>query len=138
MGLLYEVGTAELEVIRMMVRVCKVRDTARLPTRAHAFDAGMDLYYCPNGERTRIIQDEGLVIEPRSSVLVSTGIRVEVPYGHMREVKNKSGNPFKRQLLVGAWGGDPGYEGELYVNLHNVGLRPQYLQLLHYHLLQLS
>ena len=112
----------------MMLRVCKVRDTARLPTRAHAFDAGMDLYYCPNGERARIIQDEGLVIEPRGSVLVSTGLRVEVPYGHMLEVKNKSGIAFKRQLLVGACVVDPGYEGELYVNLHNVGLRPQYLQ----------
>jgi len=112
----------------MMLRVCKVREEARLPTRAHAFDAGLDLYYCPNGERARIMEDEGLVIEPRQSLLIATGIRVEVPYGHMLEVKNKSGIAFKRQLLVGACVVDPGYKGELYVNLHNVGLQPQYLQ----------
>jgi dUTP pyrophosphatase len=91
-------------------------------------DAGVDLYYCPNGERARIMQDEGLVIEPRQSVLIPTGLKVEVPYGHMLEIKNKSGIAFKRQLVVGACVVDPGYTGELYVNLHNLGLGPQYLQ----------
>tara|TARA_R110000824_G_scaffold75239_5_gene190979 strand:+ start:2041 stop:2313 length:273 start_codon:yes stop_codon:yes gene_type:complete len=46
----------------------------------------------------------------------------------MLEVKNKSGIAFKRQLIVGACVVDPGYTGELYVNLHNLGFCPQYLQ----------
>ena len=112
----------------MILQVCKLRESARLPTRAHKMDAGMDLYYCPNGERARIIKEEGLVIEPRQSVLIPTGLKVQVPYGHMLEIKNKSGIAFKRQLVVGACVVDPGYTGELYVNLHNLGLRPQYLQ----------
>ena len=111
----------------MMLKVCRLREGARIPTRAHKMDAGVDLYYCPNGERARIIQDEGLVIEPRQSVLIPTGLKVEVPYGHMLEIKNKSGIAFKRQLVVGACVVDPGYTGELYVNLHNLGLHPQYL-----------
>jgi dUTP pyrophosphatase len=112
----------------MILKVCKLRETARIPTRAHQMDVGVDLYYCPNGDRARIVQDEGLVIEPRSSVLIPTGLKVEVPYGHMLEIKNKSGVAYKRQLIVGACVVDPGYTGELYVNLHNLGFSPQYLQ----------
>jgi len=44
------------------------------------------------------------------------------------EIKNKSGIAFKRQLLVGACVVDPGYDGEIYVNLHNVGTETQILQ----------
>jgi len=115
----------------MMLKVCRLREGARLPSRAHKIDAGIDLYYCraeENGERAQIIQEEGLVIEPRQSVLIPTGLKVHVPYGHMLEVKNKSGIAFKRQLIVGACVVDPGYTGELYVNLHNLGFCPQYLQ----------
>jgi len=112
----------------MIIKAFKIRPDAKLPTRAHQTDAGMDLYYCPNGERARIIQEEGLVIEPRSTVLIPTGIKVEVPYGYMLEIKNKSGLAFKRQLLVGACVVDPGYDGEVYVNLHNVGLNTQFMQ----------
>ena len=112
----------------MNLKVYRVRPEAKLPTRAYQLDAGMDLYYCPNGERARVIREEGLAVEPRQSVLIPTGLKVEVPYGFMLEVKNKSGIAFKRQLVVGACVVDPGYDGEVYVNLHNVGLKTQYLQ----------
>ena len=39
----------------------------------------------------------------------------------MLEVKNRSGNAAKRHLLVGACVVDSGYDGEVFVNLHNVG-----------------
>ena len=112
----------------MNLKVFKIRKNAKLPTRAYQTDAGMDLYYCPNGARAQVLEEEGLVISARESVLIPTGIKVNVPYGFMLEVKNKSGIAFKRQLLVGACVIDPGYAGEIYVNLHNVGLRTQYLQ----------
>ena len=44
------------------------------------------------------------------------------------EIKNKSGVAFKRQLLVGACVVDCGYEGEVFVNLHNVGSETQHIQ----------
>jgi len=112
----------------MAIKIFKIRPEAKLPTRAHTTDAGMDLYYCPNGEKARLIKEEGLIIEPRSSVLIPTGLKMEIPYGHMLEIKNKSGIAFKRQLLVGACVVDPGYDGEVYVNLHNIGLQAQFLQ----------
>ena len=112
----------------MDLKVARLREDAKLPHRVYPTDAGMDLFYCPNGDRIHIIRDEGRAVEPRESVLLPTGIRVEVPYGYMLEVKNKSGVATKRQLVVGACVVDPGYEGELYVNLHNLGLSTQYIK----------
>jgi dUTPase len=43
----------------------------------------------------------------------------------MLEVKNRSGNAAKKSLLVGACIIDSGYEGEVFVNLHNIGQEPQ-------------
>jgi dUTP pyrophosphatase len=111
----------------MNIKVLRMRENAKLPLRAHKADAGMDLFYCPNGERNDIIERDGLAIFSRESKLISTGLRVEVPYGHMLEIKNKSGVAYKLQLIVGACVVDPGYDGEVYVNLHNIGLNTQYL-----------
>jgi len=112
----------------MNLKVYKIREEAKLPLRAHRTDAGMDLFYCPNGEKEILIREQGYAIPPRESKLIPTGIKVEVPYGHMLEIKNKSGVAYKRQLVVGACVVDPGYDGEVYVNLHNIGLNTQYLK----------
>jgi len=121
------VETIRIKRKTMNIKVYRIRSEAKLPTRAHRVDAGMDLYYCPNGERARAVSEEGLAVGARESVLVPTGLKVEVPYGYMLEIKNKSGIAFKRQLIVGACVVDPGYNGEVYVNLHNVGMRTQYI-----------
>ena len=39
----------------------------------------------------------------------------------MLEIKNKSSIAAKKQLLVGACVVDSGYDGEIFVNLHNTG-----------------
>ena len=112
----------------MNIKVFRIRPSAKLPTRAHQSDAGMDIYYCPNGDRKLYDDEGGYHIPPRESRLLPTGIKVEVPYGYMLEIKNKSGIAFKRQLLVGACVVDPGYDGELYVNLHNIGHETQHIR----------
>ena len=48
--------------------------------------------------------------------------------GYMMEIKNKSGVAHKRHLLVGACVVDSGYEGEVFVNLHNIGQETQLLE----------
>ena len=112
----------------MNLKVYKIRPKAKLPVRVYHLDAGMDLFYCPNGERNDIILEEGLAINPRESKVIPTGIKVEVPFGHMLEIKNKSGIASKRMLITGACVVDPGYNGELFVNLHNIGLHTQYIK----------
>ena len=100
----------------MQLKVFRVRDNAKLPTRAHDGDAGMDLYYCAPSRQMRSI-----AVNPVETVLIPTGIKAEVPKGYMLEIKNKSSIAAKKQLLVGACVVDSGYDGEIFVNLHNVG-----------------
>ena len=110
----------------MNIKVYRTRKEAKLPVRAHSLDAGMDLFYCPDPSSSSncIWEEKGLKyfrIPPGVSCLVPTGIKVDVPPGHMLEVKNKSGIAHKQKLLVGACVVDSGYTGEIFVNLHNVG-----------------
>ena len=46
----------------------------------------------------------------------------------MLEIKNRSSVASKRSLVVGACVVDSGYDGEVFVNLHNVGRNAQTLQ----------
>ena len=103
----------------MNLRVYKIRKAARLPVRAHAADAGIDLFYCP--DREHALYGTDYCVHPGESKIVPTGIKVEIPYGFMLEIKNKSSVAAKKQLLVGACVVDSGYDGEVFVNLHNVG-----------------
>jgi len=43
----------------------------------------------------------------------------------MIQIMNRSGNAAKKQLVVGACVVDSGYNGEVFVNLHNIGSEPQ-------------
>ena len=86
------------------------------PARANPSDAGLDLRWTPTEKA-----ESGFSIAPGTSVLVPTGCMFAIPHGYMLEIKNKSSVAHKRQLLVGACVVDSGYEGEVFVNLHNVG-----------------
>jgi dUTP pyrophosphatase len=100
----------------MLVKYTKVHESAKVPRRAYATDAGMDFFYC--GE-------DQIRIDLACSAVIPTGIKMEVPSGYMLEIKNKSGVASKRNLIVGACVVDTGYDGEIFVNLHNVGLKSQ-------------
>ena len=113
----------------MNLKFYKIRPDAKLPVRAHRTDAGMDLFYCPNGDRGVSMEGNGNYwLSAKSSNLISTGLKTEIPEGYMLEVKNKSGIASKRQLVVGACVVDPGYDGEIYVNLHNIGTETQVIK----------
>jgi len=98
----------------MILNFSRVHPDVILPTRANPSDAGLDLYYCP-------LDNDGVMLKPGQTALFGTGIRIEIPHGYYFEIKNRSGNAYKRQLLVGACVVDSGYTGEIFINLHNVG-----------------
>lgn len=104
------------------LNVYKVRKTAKLPNRAHPSDAGMDLFYCPEHH------DGWLSIKPGGSAVLETGLKIEVPSGFMLQIMNKSGVASKKQLVTGACVVDNGYDGEIFVNLQNIGTSPQVLE----------
>ena len=44
------------------------------------------------------------------------------------EIKNRSSVAYKKSLIVGACVVDSGYDGEVFVNLHNIGNETQIIQ----------
>tara|TARA_R110000824_G_scaffold361764_1_gene549674 strand:- start:8 stop:481 length:474 start_codon:yes stop_codon:yes gene_type:complete len=108
----------------MNLKVSLLREDAKPPRRAYSNDAGADVFFCPDPvtkNHCRMGEGTDFWVSPRTSCLLPTGIKMEIPDGHMLEVKNKSGIASKRQLLVGACVIDAGYDGEIFINLHNVG-----------------
>ena len=108
-------------MVNNKVKVFKVHEKAKIPKRAHPTDAGIDFYYCP---------EEPIIlgIEPGQSVLLPTGIKMEVPQDHMLQIMNKSGIASKRSLITGACVVDEGYTGEIFVNLHNIGTKTNFVE----------
>jgi len=100
----------------MDIRIKKVHESSKMPVRAHATDAGMDLFYCPEEPKT-------VWVAPGQNLLLGTGLQIEVPEGYMLEIKNKGGIAAKQNLLVGACVVDRGFTGEIFVDIHNVGER---------------
>ena len=106
----------------MIIQYQRLREDATAPTRGHPSDAGLDVYYCPPNH---IIPRW---INPGRNALLQTGLKFEIPHGYMLEVKNRSSVASKRGLLVGACVIDSGYDGEVFINLHNVGQDVQTVQ----------
>ena len=101
----------------MKLKIRRLRPEAVLPTYAHGpeEDAGMDLRSCVN-----------LTIEPGATVLVPTGLALEIPPGYEAQVRPRSGLALKHSITMPNAPGtiDPGYRGELGVILHNLGKQP--------------
>jgi len=98
----------------MFLEYSKTHGGARPPSRSNPSDAGADLFYCP---KEAIV----ITVDPSRSVVLPTGLRFGIPHGYMLEIKNRSGIAAKRSLIVGACVVDAGYDGEVFVNIHNIG-----------------
>ena len=109
----------------MKLRVFRIRNEAKLPRRAHPNDAGMDIFYCPTEKVDPFNKSKTISIPRNAGAVIPTGLKVEVPPGHMLEIKNKSGIASKKSLVVGACVVDCGYDGEIFVNLNNIGEKVQ-------------
>jgi dUTP pyrophosphatase len=92
------------------LRVQRLREEARIPSRAHDGDAGLDLYTA-----------DPATIEAGERATVSTGIAVEIPDGYAGLVLPRSGLAARYGIaLVNAPGLiDSGYRGEVKVLLLN-------------------
>jgi dUTP pyrophosphatase len=92
------------------LRVARLHERARLPTRAHPGDAGLDL---------SAIQDATLA--PGERAAIPTGIAVEIPPGHAGLVLPRSGLAARHGISVVNAPGliDADYRGEVKVLLLN-------------------
>ena len=99
----------------MILEFMKTREAALVPRRANPSDAGLDVFFCPeDGESVKLRRNE--------NKLFQTGLRFGVPHGYMLQVMNRSGMAAKKSLVVGAHCIDSGYDGEVFIDLHNIGL----------------
>lgn len=94
----------------MILEVRRLHPAARLPSRAHADDAGYDLYAL-----------EGATLAPGARAKLRTGIAIALPPGHAGLVLPRSGLAAEHGIaLVNAPGLiDAGYRGEVGVLLLN-------------------
>jgi len=99
-----------------MVR--RLRPCAVVPTRAYGGDAGLDLAAC-----------ERVELAPGDRALVPTGLAVAIPQGHAGFVQPRSGLAAKHGISIVNTPGlvDPGYRGELLVNLVNTDRRQTFV-----------
>lgn len=88
----------------------QVRPGARVPARAYAGDAGLDLAAC-----------EQLELRPGERALVPTGLAVAIPEGYAGFVQPRSGLAARDGITVVNSPGliDSGYRGEIQVVLLN-------------------
>lgn len=112
----------------MILEYYIMREDVRPPTRANPSDAGLDIFHSPDTSEFKGFCDGTVVIDPGQSAVLSTGLKFGVPHGYMLEVKNRSSVAAKQSLLVGACVIDSGYDGEVFINLHNVGTMPRYIK----------
>lgn len=80
---------------------------AYMPTKAHKADAGFDLF-APEDYR----------LHAHGSVIIDTGVHIEIPAGYVGFIKSKSGLNVKRSIRAEGVI-DSGYTGSIVAKLYN-------------------
>ena len=103
------------------VRIRKLDPRAVIPVYGTAGAAGADL---------SALLDEPLTIAPGETVMIHTGLSLELPEGYAGLVYPRSGLSCKRGLAPANKVGviDSDYRGEFFVPLHNHGAVPQTIE----------
>jgi dUTP pyrophosphatase len=77
-------------------------------TKKNLYDAGLDI--CSN---------KNIVVQAKSSAIISTGLFLEIPDYHVGLLWSRSGLSVKNKIEVGAGCIDSSYRGEVKVHLYN-------------------
>lgn len=140
------VDTSQDEIYRLLpqtldLKIQRLTNTAKLPTKAHDTDACFDIYadipneeYCVEKEMTLEQLSEfmfggasltesgkGVAIKPHQTVLIPTGFATEIPHGYWGAIFARSGLASKQGLRPsqGVPVIDEPYRGEWLVPIHN-------------------
>ena len=94
------------------IKIKKLNENAIIPTYGTDYSAGADLYALPG---------EAVTVAPHSTVMIHTGLSMEIPEGYAGLIFARSGLASKRGLAPANKVGvvDPDYRGEFMVALHN-------------------
>lgn len=94
------------------IKIKKLTDTAKTPTRVSEYAAGYDLYADVK---------EDVQIKPHETVKIGTGLAMEIPDGYFGAIFARSGLAAKEGLRPANCVGvcDSDYRGEYIVAIHN-------------------
>lgn len=92
------------------VAIKKIVSEAKIPSYAHPGDAGLDLYSVVD-----------CVVLAGETKMVSTGISMAIPEGHVGLIWSRSGLAVRNSVISIAGVIDSGYRGEVTVVLKNLG-----------------
>ena len=84
-----------------------LEEGAKMPSRAHGTDAGLDIF-----------APKSIILYAGNSVEVDTGVHIEIPQGYCGLLKSKSGLNLKHGI-TGEGVIDHGYTGSIRVKLYN-------------------
>ena len=94
----------------LKVKIQKIDPEIKIPSYAHAGDAGMDLYAAKD-----------TIIKQGERKVVATGIKMEIPAGHVGLIWDKSGLASMNGLKIMGGVIDSTYRGEVGVVIINLG-----------------
>ncbi|MFZ9596295.1 MAG: dUTP diphosphatase [Bdellovibrionia bacterium] len=101
---------------RDFLKILRLDSEACLPTRAHADDAGLDLYGL-----------EDVFLEPGQGKVARTGVAIALPSGHVGLVADRS-SLAKKGLKTAGGVIDAGYRGEIQIVFWNLSSGPIHLK----------
>jgi dUTP pyrophosphatase len=84
-------------------------DGAKMPTRSHPYDAGLDLY-----------AKDGGILRPHYHEVFDTGVHVQIPEGCYGEIRSRSGMMVTHHIVTDGTI-DAHYNGSIKVKLFNLG-----------------
>lgn len=93
----------------MRLKVKKLDTEAKIPLRARADDAGLDLY-----------SNEDVVLKSQERRAIKTGIALEIPSGCVGLIWDRSSVPLHFGLKTAGGVVDAGYRGEIQVIMMNL------------------
>ena len=100
------------------LKIKKLDERANVPTFGSEYSAGADLY---------ALVDDSIIINPGKTILIRTGLAMEIPKGYAGFIYARSGLASKKGLAPANKVGvvDADYRGEVMVALHNHSLEEQ-------------
>lgn len=104
----------------MIVKIKKIYDDVKKPTKAHEDDACFDIYaYCK----------KSVMVPPHRTVKIESGFATEIPTGYCALVYARSGMATKAGLRPANCVAviDAGYRGEWMLPIHNDTDKPKYV-----------
>jgi dUTP pyrophosphatase len=102
----------KVNIMNQKLKFAKTKNV-KSPNRGTEQSAGIDFYVPFDFKETKV--------KPNESILIPSGIKVNVPTGHALIAFNKSGVAVKKNLVMGACVVDEDYQGEVHMHLINIG-----------------